>query len=88
VYEYVKPLFVRWGIKLPHINLINTKMKTEFKTVDELIENDGKCPLPLSIIPNYMGINLCSVDAISWQKQSDGQLVNLTIHFIPSEKEG
>ena len=60
-------------------------MKTFFKTVTELIENKEKCPLPLEVIPNYMGINLCSVDAISWQKQDDGQLTNLTIHFLPEE---
>lgn len=61
-------------------------METIFKKVSELIENNEYCPLPLEVIPNNMGINLCSVDAISWQKQSDGQLANLTIHFLP-EKE-
>jgi hypothetical protein len=61
-------------------------METKFKKIDELIENN-ECPLPLEVIPNYMGINLCSVDAISWQKQSDGQLTNLTIHFIPDNKK-
>ena len=61
-------------------------METTFKKVSELVESKGKCPLPLEVIPNYMGINLCSVDAISWQKQSDGQLTNLTIHFIPNEE--
>lgn len=60
-------------------------MKTYFKTVEDLIKKDEECPLPLEVIPNYMGINLCSVDAISWQKQEDGQLTNLTIHFIPKE---
>ena len=60
-------------------------MKTTFKKVSELVKSKGKCPLPLEVIPNYMGINLCSVDAISWQKQSDGQLTNLTIHFLPNE---
>lgn len=60
-------------------------MKTTFKKVSELIENDLDCPLPLEVIPNYMGINLCSVEAISWQKQTDGQLTNLTIHFLPEE---
>ena len=59
-------------------------MKTTFKKVSELIENN-ESPLPLEVIPNKMGINLCSVDAISWQKQSDGQLTNLTIHFKPEE---
>lgn len=32
-----------------------------------------------------MGINLTSVEAISWNKQSDGQLTELTIHFIPAK---
>lgn len=59
-------------------------MEKVFKKVSELIENKEYCPLPLEIIPNHMGINLCSVEAISWEKQSDGQLTNLTIHFIPS----
>jgi len=61
-------------------------MKTTFKKVSELIKKKENCPLPLEVIPNQMGINLCSVDAISWQKQKDGQLTNLTIHFIPSAK--
>lgn len=52
------------------------------KTVKELIES-GESPLPLDVIPNYMGINLCSVEAISWEEQDDGQLVTVTIHFIP-----
>ena len=61
-------------------------MKATFKTVDELIkEGSEKCPLPLSVIPNYMGINLCSVDAISWQRQDDGQLTSLTIHCLPEK---
>lgn len=60
-------------------------METTFKKVSDLINNKEYCPLPLETIPNYMGINLSSVDAISWQKQNDGQLVNLTIHFLPSE---
>lgn len=58
-------------------------MKTVFKKVDRLVKNKEKCPLPLEVIPNNMGINLSSVDAISWTKQDDGQLVNLTIHFLP-----
>lgn len=61
-------------------------MKTTFKTVEELIENKELSPLPLEVIPNYMGINLCSVEALSWQKQDDGQLTNLTIHFSPENK--
>lgn len=45
--------------------------------------NDVYCPLPLSVIPNYMGINLCSIDSIEWTEQADSQLVSLTINFSP-----
>ena len=49
--------------------------------------NDIFCPLPLGTIPNYMGINLCSVESVEWTKQSDNQLVTLTINFLPDPKE-
>ena len=61
-------------------------MKTITKSIDELIKTD-ECPLPLSVIPNNMGINLCSVDSITWTTQPDGQLVNVTINFIPAGKD-
>ena len=57
--------------------------KKTTQKVEEIIKNNVDCPLPLHVIPNYMGINLCSVDSISWEKQDDNQLVSLTIHFIP-----
>jgi hypothetical protein len=57
-------------------------MKTVTKTMDELITTT-ESPLPVEVIPNHMGINLCSVDSITWTRQPDGQLVNLTINFIP-----
>ena len=62
-------------------------MKTITKKVADLIADadESTCPLPLSVIPNYMGINLCSVDSVSWVEQDDGQLVSLTIHFIPAK---
>lgn len=44
-----------------------------------------RSPLPLETIPNTMGINLCSVDRIEWTKRPDGQLVDLTVFFIPDE---
>jgi len=59
-------------------------MTTYFEKIEKLIENPGMSPLPVSTIPNNMGINLVSVDGISWQKQDDGQLTSLTIYFIPS----
>jgi hypothetical protein len=33
-----------------------------------------------------MGINLCSVDSLTWTRKDDGQLVDLKINFIPEEK--
>ena len=55
-------------------------MKTITKTVEELIKTKDS-PLPLEVIPNNMGINLCSVEALTWTRKDDGQLVNLSIHF-------
>ena len=59
-------------------------METILKRVCDIIENDKYCPIPLEVIPNNMGINLCSVEAVSWQKQEDGQLVNVSIYFNPA----
>ncbi len=58
-------------------------MKTKFVKIEDIINDTVKCPLPLDVIPNHMGINLSSVEAVSWTKQDDGQLTDLTIHFIP-----
>jgi len=55
-------------------------MKTTTKTINELL-NERDCPLPLEVIPNNMGINLCAVNSITWTRQEDGQLVSLTINF-------
>ncbi len=60
-------------------------MKTEFCKIAGT--PNGKFPLNPSAIPNLMGINLCSVEGMSWTRQDDGQLISLTIHFIPLEKE-
>jgi hypothetical protein len=57
-------------------------MTTITKTIEQLI-NGSDCPLPISVIPNQMGINLNSVESITWTKQNDGQLVDLTINFKP-----
>lgn len=56
-----------------------------FMSVDELVKEENKelSPLPISVIPNHMGINLVSVNGLSWTKQEDGQLIDLTIHFKP-----
>ena len=57
-------------------------MKKFNKKITDIIEG-ASCPLPLEVIPNYMGINLVSVESISWSEFDDGQISELTIHFIP-----
>lgn len=60
-------------------------MKIITKKISELLDSNlVKSPLPLEVIPDKMGINLCSVEAITWVRQNDGQLVSLTIHFSPN----
>ena len=56
------------------------------KPVKELIIS-GESPIPLEVIPNYMGINLVSVKSIEWSRQKDGQLIDLKINFNPNNKE-
>lgn len=58
-------------------------MRTVTKSINELIETN-ECPLPLGVIPNHMGINLVSVDSVTWTQQNDGQLVSVTINFVPN----
>jgi len=62
-------------------------MKQVTKTIDEILNNDSDCPLPLEVIPNNMGINLCSVESLTWVRQNDGQLAALAINFKPDPKE-
>jgi hypothetical protein len=77
-------------------------MRRTKKSVHEIYANEQEqvpgvpqewsSPLSLDVIPNYMGINVTSVDAMEWAMQDDGQLVELTIHFKPDphadEEEG
>jgi len=60
-------------------------VKTTFHTVAEILDRKIETPLDLAIIPNHMGINLCAVEGMTWTAQPDGQLVSLTIHFLPSD---
>ena len=62
-------------------------MKTVFKKINDLIEDNAGCPFPLEVIPNKMGINLASVNSIIWTEHNDGQLISLTINFVPTFKE-
>jgi hypothetical protein len=55
-------------------------MKTEFHSMKTELDT-ARWPLDPTVIPNHMGINLCSVEGMSWTRQEDNQLVSLTIHF-------
>ena len=79
--RYPRSGSIHW---LGRCDQIGDKMQEVTKTVDELIES-GDSPLPLEVIPNNMGINLCSVDSLSWTKRKDGQLEKLTINFLPAD---
>lgn len=63
-------------------------MRIEYttKSIKQILDGEY-CPFPVDVIPNRMGINLVSVGGISWGKQPDGQLRDVTIHFIPADTD-
>lgn len=50
------------------------------------LENDTVGNQILQFMPNNLGINLCSVKDIKIERQKDGQLVSISIIFIPSDE--
>ena len=58
-------------------------MKTgkKYSATIKSILNGKKCPLDISVIPNYMGINLNSVKKIEWKTNSKKELKNINIVF-------
>jgi hypothetical protein len=74
---------------LRYTNKEEIKMKKINKysaTIEELVSGTSKIAFPINIIPNNMGINLCTVDSIDFESLDDGQLVSVKINFIPEEK--
>ena len=59
----------------------------ELKVANKDNLNEAYCPTPLSVLPNQMVVNLCSVESMVWVKQEDTQLVNLTIKFNTEPQE-
>lgn len=51
------------------------------------IEKDKAGKVLLSLIPNELGINLCSVEDIDIIRQNNGELKSITIRFIPDKPE-
>ncbi len=60
-------------------------MQVFHKSIADIIKDPEACPFPIVVIPNEMGINLCSVDSISWQIRKDTQLVSITVYFKPAD---
>ena len=59
-------------------------METKKVTIEDVVNNNAYCPIPVDVFPNLMGINLVSVDSVEYTKQEDGQLVSMTVNFIPN----
>ncbi|HUP07479.1 MAG TPA: hypothetical protein VMU47_10030 [Caldimonas sp.] len=88
VYLGVSYAITRWRMRrAPPMSVLASpvgSVTVHHRMIDDLIARNEDAPLPLSVIPNHMGINLCSVRSIHWTEQPDGQLVSLTIQFIPA----
>ena len=56
-------------------------MEKTFKTINELIKEENSF---ISAIQNNLGINLCSVEGIEYERRKDGQLQSLKILFNPN----
>ena len=75
---------MRGGLHAQNLNTnIMSKGIMKIVTPQEVIDGT-ECPIPLSIFPNQMGINLCSVSDILWEEQKDGQLMSVSVIFNPS----
>ena len=59
----------------------NEMTKREFKTINQLVEENDSF---ISIIPNVMGINLCSVEGIEYHRNENNYLLDMTILFQPN----
>lgn len=51
--------------------------------VYRIADSTDKAPVPLSWIPNEMGINLCCVSDVVVTKRDDGQIVSILFNFMP-----
>jgi len=57
-------------------------MKTEFHTVTGTVTDHSiNWPIPLSVVAGSLGIGIKDIGGVSWTRQEDDQLVELTVHF-------
>ncbi|MCP5006627.1 MAG: hypothetical protein GY941_22200 [Planctomycetes bacterium] len=62
------------------------RVETLYSTVEQNNSDGLMWPLDAEVIPNNMGINLCSVEGMEWGRREDGQLTYVTIKFRPDEE--
>lgn len=64
-------------------------MKNTYTTKQaiELAEKERWMDLLLTFFPDCWGINLCSVESITVDRQEDGQITELSVKFIPNNSE-
>ena len=52
-----------------------------------MAEKERWMDLLLTFFPDSWGINLCSVESITVDRQEDGQITELSVKFIPNNSE-
>lgn len=62
-------------------NFLRGFQMKEFLSIDDIISKKVISPIPIDIIPNNMGINLCCVKGITVKKTFDGSLKEVSIKF-------
>jgi hypothetical protein len=80
----------KWKNVLINIqNKIYNNMKETYTTKQaiELAEKERWMDLLLTFFPDCWGINLCSVESITVDRQEDGQITELSVKFIPNNSE-
>jgi hypothetical protein len=67
--------------------IYNMKETYTTKQAIELAEKERWMDLLLTFFPDCWGINLCSVESITVDRQEDGQITELSVKFIPNNSE-
>ena len=50
----------------------------------DMLNSDETTKRIMNFIPNELGINLCSVDDVVVNRQTDGQITDIQIKFVPT----
>lgn len=58
-------------------------MKTQHVRAIDIIRGKTDVPIGLKDLCENVGVSYYAIDAITWTRQADGQLVSMTMHFNP-----